>query len=83
MLLTFYPLLRELIYEKHLYQLLANEKEIAHWKVSVGYGMLQLLVGVSVLVVRPIGVLAVLSLLAIWFGGFVWVSFGVRRSLLN
>ncbi len=69
MLLTFYPLLRKLIYEKHLYQLLANEKGIAHWKVSVGYGMLQLLVGVSVLVVRPIGVLGVLSLLAVSNGG--------------
>ncbi len=66
-----------------MFQLPANEKGIAHWKVSVGYGMLQLLVGVSVLVVRPIGVLVVLSLLAVWFGGFVWLSFAVRRSLPN
>ncbi len=29
-------------HRKHLYQLLANERGIAHWKVSVGYGVLQL-----------------------------------------
>ena len=49
----------------------------------VGYGLLQSLVGVSVLVVRPIGVLGVLVLLAVWFGGFVWVSFVVRKSLVH
>jgi len=81
MLLTFYPLLRKLINEKHLYQLLANEKGIAHWKVSMGYGLLQLLVGVCVLVVKPIGVLGVLVLLALLFGGFVWIGAVVRRSL--
>ena len=70
-------------HRKHLYQLLANEKGIAHWKVSVGYGFLQLIVGVSVLVVRPQGIVVVLSLLAVWFGGFVWVSCVVRRSLVH
>lgn len=48
-----------------------------------GYGLLQLLVGVSVLVVRPVGVFGVLVLMAVWFGGFVWVSFVVRRSLVH
>lgn len=72
-----------MLHRRYVYQLLANEKGIAHWKVSVGYGMLQLLVGVSVLVVKPIGVLGLLVLLAVWFGGFVWVSCVVRRSLPN
>ena len=49
----------------------------------MGFGLSQLVVGVSVLVVRPIGVLGVLSLLAVWFGGFVWVSCVVRKSLPN
>ena len=43
-------------HRRHLYQLLANEMGIAHWKVSAGYGVLQLLVGVSVMVVRPVGI---------------------------
>ena len=28
-------------HRKHLYQLFANEKGIAHWKVSAGYGLIQ------------------------------------------
>ena len=28
-------------HRRHYYQLLANEKGIAHWKVSVGYGVFQ------------------------------------------
>lgn len=36
----------------HLYQLLANEMGLAHWKVSVGYGALQLMVGIGALALR-------------------------------
>ena len=32
-------------HRKHVYQLLANEKGIVHWKVSVGYGLFQTVVG--------------------------------------
>ena len=31
-------------HRRHYYQLLANEKGIAHWKVSVGHGVFQLAV---------------------------------------
>jgi len=68
-------------HRRHLYQLLANEMKIDHWKISVGYGLVQLIVGVSVLAVRPVGILGVLLLLGGWFGGFARVSFVVRRSL--
>ena len=43
-------------HRRHYYQLLANEKGIAHWKVSVGYGVFQVAVGISVLMVRGYGV---------------------------
>jgi Fuc2NAc and GlcNAc transferase len=33
-------------HRRHLYQLLANQKRIAHWKVAVGYGIVQFIVGV-------------------------------------
>ena len=33
-------------HRRHYCQLLANEKGIAHWKVSVGYGVFQVAVGV-------------------------------------
>lgn len=68
-------------HRKHLYQLLTNEKRISHWKISVGYGLFQLVVGVTVLLLKPFGILMVLSLLVAYFGGFVVVSSIVRRSL--
>jgi Fuc2NAc and GlcNAc transferase len=55
-------------HRRHYYQLLANEKGIAHWKVSAGYGVFQLVVGISVLMVRGYGLSAVILLLAGWFG---------------
>lgn len=68
-------------HRQHMYQLLANEMGIAHWKVSVGYGILQLIIAGSVLMVRPFGILALLGLLLISFCGFTLVSFRVRNSI--
>lgn len=68
-------------HRKHLYQLLANEREIPHWKVSVGYGLFQLIVGVSILIVKPLGGIMVLLLIAVYFSGFVAMSSFVRRKV--
>jgi len=38
-----------------VYQLLANEMGITHWKVSVGYGVLQAVVGFGALMIRVYG----------------------------
>jgi Fuc2NAc and GlcNAc transferase len=32
-------------HRRHIYQLLANERQIPHWRVSAGYGFFKLLVG--------------------------------------
>ena len=68
-------------HRRHLYQLLANEKGIAHWKVSVGYGLIQLIVGLGGLGVRPLGLPAVMALLVFCFAAFASVSFLVRKNL--
>ncbi|NVL90692.1 MAG: glycosyltransferase family 4 protein [Desulfobacterales bacterium] len=70
-------------HRRHLYQVLANEKGFSHWKISVGYGMLQLVVGLSVLLLRGFGSVMILSLLTGYFGGFVVLSFCFRRRLEN
>ena len=67
-------------HRRHYYQLLANEKGIVHWKVSVGYGVFQLAVGISVLAVRPYGLGAVLTVLAAWFVAFWIESMRVRKQ---
>lgn len=42
-------------HRRHLYQLFANQKQVAHWKVSTCYGLLQAGVGVTLLVLYPLG----------------------------
>jgi len=68
-------------HRRHYYQLLANEKGIAHWKVSMGYGVLQLAVGISVLMVRVYGLGMVLLLLAGWVLAFGVESWRVREGV--
>lgn len=65
-------------HRRHLYQLLANEMGIAHWKVSLWYGVLQLLVGCSALVSSRYGFMAVAGSLCFYFVGFSFVSYHVR-----
>ena len=68
-------------HRRHLYQLLANEKGIAHWKISIGYGLVQLLIGLIIIAVKPWGLFAILILLALFFSGFIWATYHVRTSL--
>lgn len=66
-------------HRRHIYQLLANEMKIDHWKVSFGYGFLQLLIGLSALGLRQIGGVAVLTFLIICFASFWSFGYWVRR----
>ena len=68
-------------HRRHLYQLLANEKGIAHWKISIGYGLAQFIIGITILLLRPFGISMVLFLLAAYFIAFIIVSSAVRKSL--
>ena len=69
-------------HRKHLYQLLANEYGIPHWKVSLGYGLGQLLVGVSVLFFVNSGLLSVLLIIFLYFCIFTVVTTAVRMRLV-
>jgi len=68
-------------HRRHFYHLLANEKGIDHWKISVGYGVLLLIVGLSVLPAKPLGIWAVLFLLGAYSCGFWLVSYFVRLKV--
>ncbi len=68
-------------HRRHIYQLLANERQIPHWRISTGYGFFQLLVGVSVLITKTFGVAVVLAVLASWFVLFVLGGYFVRGML--
>ncbi|HSW40648.1 MAG TPA: hypothetical protein VLL97_14280, partial [Acidobacteriota bacterium] len=65
----------------HFYQLLANERQIAHWKISFGYGTVQLFIGLSVLGAKPFGLPTVLILLGLYFVIFVCLNIRVRKKM--
>jgi len=68
-------------HRRHLYQILANEYSIAHWKVSLGYGLTQLFVGASSLYFLKTGLPAVLSLFFLYFVVFSVISLTLRKRL--
>ncbi len=70
-------------HRRHLYQLLANEKGIAHWKISLNYGLLQAAVGICVLLLKPAGIAAVLLFLFLCSSCFLWGSFYIRAQIFS
>lgn len=66
-------------HRRHVYQLLANEGGIEHWKVSTGYGLIQLFVGVSVLMIGALGMIPALLLLLAYSTLWVYGSARVRK----
>ena len=67
-------------HRRHLYQILANEGGIAHWKISVAYGLFQLLIGLSVMGVKQMGLAAVMTALIFWFIFFLVTDRSVRKK---
>ena len=51
----------------HLYQLLANELKIPHWKISVSYGIIQLVIAGGAIYLEKLH----LVYLCLWLGGFL------------
>ena len=68
-------------HRRHFYQLLANEHGIAHWKVSLGYGLGQLFVGLSVLYFMNAGLLSVFSIVILYCLIFTLVTGTIRKRL--
>ena len=68
-------------HRKHVYQLLANEYGITHWKISAGYGGVQLAVGIAVILLKEYGYIGVLSLLTTCFACFSVFSVILRKNM--
>ena len=67
-------------HRRHLYQLLANECKIPHWKISLGYGIFQLLIGASILSIKTMGLITVISILVFYICTFTTFSFIFRKK---
>ncbi|KAB0665279.1 glycosyltransferase family 4 protein [Oryzomonas japonica] len=70
-----------LAHRRHLYQLFANQMNIPHWQVAAGYGILQLLVGSSMLALRKTGSIATIPLGLVLFGCWWLVMSRVRTRV--
>lgn len=68
-------------HRKHLYQLLTNEYGILHWKVSLSYGAFQLIVGISILFLKNMGWVLMISALVFYFCSFTMLSFTFRKKI--
>lgn len=68
-------------HRRHFYQILANEHGMAHWKISAGYGLGQMLVGLSCLLLKNQGLVPVLLIILLYFSIFVGVSTRMRKKL--
>ncbi len=85
-LITIYIRLRSrenlmLPHRRHFYQILANELQVPHWKVSSSYGVTQLAIGISILFLRPLGIFSVLLALVLYFFVGAGVTFAIRNKL--
>ncbi len=69
-------------HRRHLYQVLANEGGLAHWRVSTGYGLAQLLIGLVVWKVGDSGRLPLLGVLILFLIVFIVVNNKIKDRYL-
>ncbi len=68
-------------HRRHLYQFLANEMNVAHWKVSLGYGLIQVAVMTLMVALSRLGAgveLGILAALGLAWGCAHWA---VKRQI--
>ncbi|MCP4723129.1 MAG: UDP-N-acetylmuramyl pentapeptide phosphotransferase, partial [Desulfobacteraceae bacterium] len=68
-------------HRKHIYQLLVNEVGISHWKISLAYGFLQVFIGLSIIMIKPMGVYYILLAYLVYSLIFAWVSISIRKRV--
>lgn len=66
-------------HRRHLYQVLANEGQIPHWRVSLAYGLLQSVIGVAAWKTANSGLPLLLVLLILFFVLFVLVNNKIKH----
>ncbi|WP_321493125.1 UDP-N-acetylmuramyl pentapeptide phosphotransferase [uncultured Desulfobacter sp.] len=77
---------KELLFKahrRHIYQLMVNEMKAPHWIVSAGYGMFQVIVGLSLISVKSLGMAAIFSIYLISSIVFIAFSCFIRSKALR
>jgi hypothetical protein len=68
-------------HRRHFYQVLANEAEIDHWKVSAGYGIAQMMIGLIVWFAVSINLFLGIFVIGIFIISFFMVNMMVKKKL--
>ena len=68
-------------HRKHFYQILANEKKIPHWQISLGFGLIQLGIGLSIFWLMQYGSFVFLSVLIFYMLLSILTTIALRYSL--
>lgn len=67
-------------HRKHIYQVLANEAGFRHCWISVGYGLMQAVIGLSAKLAQPAGLVFLLGVYSLYGMAFVIFSVMVRKK---
>ncbi len=67
-----------LSHRRHIHQILANEGGVPHWRISLAFGALQLVVGMAAIEIRPYGGLALVTFLGVSFAAYATGSMYFR-----
>jgi len=67
-------------HRKHIYQLLANKVGISHWKISLAYGFVQMLIGLSFILLKSKGVYYILLACLVYCLIFTVFSITIRKK---
>lgn len=67
-------------HRRHIYQILANEAGIPHWKVAMGYGLCQLIIGVSAMWLQPKGAGCLAAMYLVFALIFTGAAVAVRQK---
>jgi len=70
-----------LAHRKHIYQLLVNELGFLHWKVSFAYAVVQFVICALIIILRPIGLVAIIPALIICGGAYTCFSILVYKKV--
>ena len=70
-------------HRKHIYQVLANQAGMHHLKISLGYGLVQFLIGVSAMAIQPKGAVFLLGIYLFYGFIFALFSMGVRKKFCS
>jgi Fuc2NAc and GlcNAc transferase len=70
-------------HRNHIYQVLVNEAGIDHWKVALGYGLAQLVIGFLAIWLQPGGPGVLVVMYGVSALIFIGVSIGIRKRWVS